>query len=414
MPAKKRNISRLYIFFQIFFDLLIWLPVFYQFQELMGLSHTQILFIQSLHYFSFFIFEIPTGYFADRYGYGHSMRLGALIFTMANLLVIAWPLYWGFLSHFILVALARSLVSGAANAYLYEYLKSIDKKEEYKIIEGKARAFNLLAKVITWSSVGLMMEKMAFLPYWMTTFCGIIAFFVALQLPVLPAELRFKRLHKRTKALKNSKDVLINLSKSPYLLLVLLISLGVFVLGRLEITFYQPLLENKGVGLQNFGWILASMTLFEAIGAYKPKWILKKASDLNSLFLLTLILSFSFAGIAFFEKWGTLAMLSLFSFVIGLSFPVQKQLLNDAITDSSHRATLLSIESMLDRVTSAWMIWLFTPFAQKGKLNDIPLWSGLGIILFTCLVFLILKFMTNSHKRKTLVAEIVKIIRTGS
>jgi len=177
-----------YYGFQTFFALYIWLPIFYAYQRQMGLDDAQIFGIQGYYYLAFVILEVPTGFFADRWGYRNTLQLGALLLFVSQLFAIFQPTYMGFLFHFLLLALARSLVSGAASAYLYEHLKLHGRQTDYKQLEGNARALGLIAKVIGWSGVGAMMAWHLSLPYWLTAGAALIALFVAISLPKLPTQ----------------------------------------------------------------------------------------------------------------------------------------------------------------------------------------------------------------------------------
>jgi hypothetical protein len=53
--------------------------------------------------------------------------------------------------------------------------------------------------------------------------------------------------------------------------------------------------------------------------------------------------------------------------VTGFCFPIQRQLLNDVIPDSRYRATILSIESILDRAICAWVASLLGVFVASGR-----------------------------------------------
>ena len=107
-----------YIVFQLLFNLLLWVPVFYEVQKQLGLSDPQIFRIQSIYYLVFCFLEFPTGYLADRFGYKTSIVGGAITLVIANLIPIISGDYRGFLSHFCLIALARSLISGAGSAWI--------------------------------------------------------------------------------------------------------------------------------------------------------------------------------------------------------------------------------------------------------------------------------------------------------
>jgi nitrate/nitrite transporter NarK len=117
-----KRVVRLYYGYQFFFSLLLWLPIFYEYQKRMGLSDGQIFAIQSIYYIVFCFLEIPTGMAADRWGHRQCLRWGSVVLVVSNCLPIFTPTYPGFLWHFLLIALARSLNSGASSAYLYDYL----------------------------------------------------------------------------------------------------------------------------------------------------------------------------------------------------------------------------------------------------------------------------------------------------
>ena len=93
--------------------------------------------------------------------------------------------------------------------------------------------------------------------------------------------------------------------------------------------------------------------MFEALGSMKPGWVRRYASDLNAVFLLSILMGASLLFIPFGGQAVTIAALCVFSLLCGFAFPIQKQLMNDAIADPRYRATLLSAESIVDRAVCA-------------------------------------------------------------
>jgi len=63
------------------------------------------------------------------------------------------------------------------------------------------------------------------------------------------------------------------------------------------------------------------------------------------------------------------AGLLLFALTTGVAYPIQKQLMNDAIGDSGSRATILSIESIVDRAFSAAGALVLGHFVATGQLG---------------------------------------------
>jgi MFS family permease len=185
--ASARRVIGYFYIFQTSFTFLIWMPIFYDYQRQMGLDDTQIFGIQSLYYLSFCMMEFPTGFLADRFGHRQCMQVGSALQILTNLIPVFWVTYWGFLSHWLLLALCRSLISGASSAYLYNYLEDLGHVDLYKDAEGRARAYSLVAKVLGFAAVGPLMNLGVSMPYSLSAAASVLAFLVAVRLPPQPA-----------------------------------------------------------------------------------------------------------------------------------------------------------------------------------------------------------------------------------
>lgn len=390
MPDKKkpavpcRNAAALYVAFQAFFSLFLWLPIFYEFQKLAGLPESQIIAIQSLYYLSFCLLEIPTGWVADRFGYRASLLLGSAVMVAANLIPAGLPTAAGMTVHFLTIALSRSLVSGAASAYLYEYLNEHGRRKDYKIIEGRGRGWGLIGRVLSWPFVGKLMQYEPGLPYLVTAVFSLIAFVSVLGLPPLAVRARHDPAQSEGKETQSLKAIVSLLVRSPALLVIMGQGVLLFVMGRLQITFFQPLMAEKSWGLASFGTILAVMTLFEALGSFAPSWLAgRNISDGVALNLLTTLLAASLIIVVLAGPWGAVAGFCLFCLLIGIVCPIQKQLINQLIPEPRYRATILSVESLIDRLASAAVIALLAPLGTRGNL-------GYGIVAFSVLTAIVM------------------------
>lgn len=374
-----------YTAFQFFYTLLIWVPVFYEYQKQSGLSDLEIFRIQTLYYIVFCFLEIPTGYLADRIGYKKCLLLGALTLVFANLFPIYSQSYPGFLWHFLLIALSRSFISGASSAYLYEFLQETNSQHEYAKIEGKARALSLMGKVFCWAIVGLLMKWHFTLPYWMTALNATCSLFFALSLPEISTQ---KISHKN--CFKKTFQALRDIHHDYYLIFIIFQGIGIFTLTRLcQVNLYQPILNSKNFTLFSFGWILSLMTLSEALGSYYPHRIQCLFNNRRIVSITTLLMGASLCLIPFYAKTGTVFLLLIFSLASGVSYPIQKQLINDALeTKNKFRATLLSLESIIDRGVCAWMASLVGLYLEQKKLNSLLTKAG----LFTCFGIMFLSF----------------------
>ncbi len=378
------RLVRIYTLFQFFFGLLLWLPIFYEYQKRMGISEAEIFEIQSLYQIVFCFLEIPTGWFADRFGYLRSIRVGAVTLIAANLLPILAVDYAGFLAHFCLIALARSFISGASSAYLYEALQARGDAASYKAIEGAARAYGLVGKVVGWAGVGALMEWHATSPYWLTAVASVLSLVFGAALPKLAERADSKPARS---AAANTLEAFAALGRSPTLVLLMLQGVAIFVLSRMaQVTLFQPILDSKALPLASHGLVMSAMTLFEAIGSFRPQWARRWLPDRPLVTLLTLSLALALGAIPWLGAYATVTALCLFSLAVGWSFPVQKQVMNDAIPDSKYRATLLSIESIVDRGISAIATLLMAGYMARGAMNEYLTDAALATIVAAVLI----------------------------
>ncbi|MGW1893877.1 MFS transporter [Streptomyces sp. NPDC002004] len=381
-PAARR-IIRLNNGFQLLFNLLWWMPVFYAYQRDAGLSDGQIFGIQSIYYVAFCLFEIPTGIVADRIGARNCLRAGAVVMTAANLAPVFAPSYTGFLAHFLAIALGRSLTSGAASAYLYDGLSAEGAEAHYLKAEGTARALGLAAKVVCWPLVGPLMLLAPQAPYVLSAASAAGSLGCALALPRLaprgdgagapPGK-------RQGGALLHDVGAAFRcLRASPWLALLMVQGVAVFTLSRIcQVNLFQPVLLDHGIGESAHGGVLAAMTVAEAVTSARPQWLGGRIRPVVWVSLLSMALAATLAGIAVGGPWSVVALLCVFAAITGLVYPVQRKLINDAIPAHAPRATLLSVESIVDRGVCALAAVAVGAYLAAGRL-DALLWQSAAV-----------------------------------
>ncbi|HET9382826.1 MAG TPA: MFS transporter [Streptomyces sp.] len=388
LTGTARRIIRLNHGFQLLFNLLWWMPVFYVYQKEAGLSDAEIFGIQSIYYVAFCLFEIPTGLIADRIGARNCLRAGAVVMTAANLTPVLSPSYGGFLVHFLAIAAGRSLTSGAASAYLYDGLHEQRCGAHYLGAEGTARALGLAAKVLCWPLVGPLMALAHPAPYVLSAVsaAGSLACVAALPRLAGPAADGGTAAHPARKAprasggrgtvLRDARAALRGVASSPWLALVMVQGVAVFTLSRIcQVNLFQPILIDHGIGESWHGGVLAAMTLAEAVGSARPQWLSRRLSPVAWVSVLSLALAAALAGMAAGGPWTVVALLCLFAVATGFAYPVQRKLVNDAVPPHAPRATLLSVESIVDRAVCALAAVAVGAYLAAGRL-DALLWHS--------------------------------------
>ncbi|MFE1928791.1 MFS transporter [Streptomyces sp. NPDC059474] len=376
LTAGARRVIALNNGFQLLFNLLWWMPVFYAYQRQAGLSDAQIFGIQSLYYIAFCLFEIPTGLVADRIGARNCLRAGAVVMTAANLAPVFSPDYTGFLVHFLAIAAGRSLTSGAASAYLYDALHAEGADDHYLRAEGTARALGLAAKVVCWPLVGPLMALSRPTPYVLSAVSAGASLACAMALPRLVGAESGER---RSGVWREAGRALRLLRGSPWLALVMVQGVAVFTLSRIcQVNLFQPILIDQGIPEPSHGGVLAAVTVAEAVGAARPQWLGRKLRPLTIVSVLSLAMAVSLAGITLGGPMAAVALLCLFSAVTGFAYPIQRKLVNDAVPPGAPRATLLSVESIIDRAVCALVAVAAGAYLSAGRM-DALLWHSAAV-----------------------------------
>lgn len=388
-------VKRAYIAFQTLFNLLLWVPIFYEFQRRVGLSDPEIFAIQSVYYVAFCLLEVPTGFLADRISCRTCMILGAVTLTAANLMPVGLPTYVGFMAHFLAIALARSLISGAASAYLYEYLKQRGEGDAYRKIEGDARFWSLAARIVAGAAAAPLMLWSLTLPYWISAVSAGLALVIALAMPAVAPARETPAADAPLKV--GYRSAVFVALRSPRLVLLMLQGVGLFVLSRLLlVNLFQPLLGSRGFAVQAYGPVMGLMMASEAVGSRFAHRIRSVVHDSAAVTLMTLVVSGTLVGIAFGGKAVILVAMAMFSLASGLAFPVQKQLLNDAIPEPRLRATLLSCESIIDRGVCAVAVLPLGGLVARGQFSETLTVAAIGTAAFAVLVHIGIKIIERS------------------
>ena len=106
----------------------------------LGLSMSEIMFLQAYFALCVGLFEFPSGYIADHIGYKKSLIIAALTGSLGWAVYSICVGFWQLMFASTILAVSLSLVSGAPEAIIYESLK--DSKKESDIFEIKINILN--------------------------------------------------------------------------------------------------------------------------------------------------------------------------------------------------------------------------------------------------------------------------------
>jgi MFS family permease len=110
-----------------------------------GLNQSQIFLLQSIFSVSYLLWEIPSGWLADRIGRARSIQL-SVPFAVVGMVAYGYSDYWWqFVVCELLLAVANGLISGADKALLIDSLKAAGRENEFVRVQQRIDALGYVA-----------------------------------------------------------------------------------------------------------------------------------------------------------------------------------------------------------------------------------------------------------------------------
>ena len=331
-----------------------------------GLSMSNIFLIESICLILMIIFEVPWGWFADKFGYKETLVIANILFFISKIVFFEANSFEMFLLERILLALAVSGISGCDIALIYS---SIDEKESEKVFgryNASATAGFLIASVAASFLVKYSLDS--------TAFWTIIPYGLALLLTLFIKE---PKIHNEQKT--NFKQSLLMAFKNKnIIILVISVALINEVVQAISVFLSQPQYFKSGVGIEYFGILTALMQIvrLSSAKAYKLSDRLGKNRSVGILYMVITICSITLV----FTSSATLTILAI-ALLCGSSAiisPIVLDMQNKSITNMD-RATLLSIYSMCADLIGAGANVVI------GKTADISVSTGFITCTIMCI-----------------------------
>lgn len=113
-----------------------WMPVFFLF-FLSKVAFDEVLLLGSVYYLGVVFFEVPSGYFSDRFGRRRTLGFAALSLVFSYAVFLMASSFWQLVVAQLLLALGLALNSGTDTAFHLANLKSLDLVKEYSSREAR-------------------------------------------------------------------------------------------------------------------------------------------------------------------------------------------------------------------------------------------------------------------------------------
>lgn len=370
---KKLNVFLMYaiVFLQGF---VFYGPIATIYREARGLSIYNIFIIEAISWILMIIFEIPWGWFADRFGYKKTILISNIIFFISKIVFYKAYSFQMFLLERVLISLALSGLSGCDIALLY--LSTEGEKSERTF--GRYSAFStggfLIASLLTTLIISSPINKTSIDRTGLLT---IIPYGLAVIVSIFIKDVETDNLKKP----KLRESIKIALGNRDILLLVISVALAREVVQAISVFLNQIQYTRSGINIKYFGILLVVIQIAR-LGSAKAYKLSDKFGKYNSIQGLYILITLG-TGILIFTSNPILSIFSviLISVSISLVEPIALEIENKSI-DIGARATILSIYAMLADVTAALVNPVIGKAAQLSLVAAFETCGGICIVMY--------------------------------
>jgi len=335
---------------------LTWIFIPFQWDYLVshGYNAKSIFLLNSIFTLVAVLCEVPTGVLADKMGKKKALVLGGLMMSAGCgffLLGGAFESFAYFAAANVFSALSMTLISGCDSAYLYDLMASQKVLDRYPRTEGWSTGFKLVGNVLG-GVVGFYVARASIeWTFGLTAVVTLASSAVAAFLPEAPST---STANLKVHVVESFRIV----RSSKVIVSVLFYSLFLFPLLRVGIFLDPPHAAMHGIKAEYLGLAFALKDLMSAASSFSAGRMIGRLGSGLILVILPVLSSIAFIVQGVTHGPWCAALYLVPCLALGLFSPVIRIMVNQAVDDSSKRATVLSVEGMFRRTGYA----IFSPF----------------------------------------------------
>lgn len=389
----KRQITRTYLVFAA--SLAVAQSFFFATYQLFlagkGISYLEMNLINAFFMLGNFIFQVPTGAFADCYGRKKSINLGCFLLAVSFLGYYFGNFFWLFVALEILGALGHSFIYGALNSWVIDELNSNDAQDNSKLM-ARGKSWHLIGLGLGSCLGGYLGQYNLALPWLLAASAHLLLiplflfFMKETNFHVKKINFNWKKFFgsifkESGKGIRYSWDHKVIIQP----LIFCAIASACFMGLNMQ---WQGFFKAKGLAVADMGLIFLGASMAVLLGTLLTRWWFeRRAPNLKMLFLsqgitaIGIILTTAYVGIVPIMFWFMLHEVGR-----GMIDPIETSWLHSNII-SEHRTTIPSFGSMLNSGGNVLGLIISGLLATNYSINTSWLVSGM-VLLTTVIIFL--------------------------
>ncbi len=382
------NIRKLYAFSFLKMTLFPMAVITLFWKDHIGLTLTEILFLQGLFSLATLLLEYPSGYLSDRLGYRFSLSFAAILGILGWGLYLVAETFGGVLIAELLLGASFAFISGSDSALLFETLRLENGEHRYAEIEGRMLSYAQIGETVGAIFAGTLYASFPLLPFIIQVGVWALIFPLTLSLREPPRD----RTGPTTSHLAEAWGIVrYTFSANRRLRTTLMLSVFLGLASFYPVWLIQPFMQETGVPLDWFGpvWAGANATvaLFSWLSYRVHFWL----GTRGMMALFFFLIAAGYLGLsATHARWSFL-FYYLLTAMRGLQGPLLKNLIQQE-SRSGNRASILSLKSLSFRL----LFFCTAPLA--GMAGDQVGLNGSFLIIGSLLLVIVALFMAGFNK----------------
>lgn len=345
--------------------------------------------IMAVFALSTFLLEIPTGVLADIIGKKKTLILSRLMYVIEVFLIAFFNGFWTFLIAKIISGIGVSLSSGTDSALLYDSLKRMKKEKDYKRVSGVRYYISYISQAIVFTIGSFLFAINYKLPAKLSLIPLVIGLFLTFFLTEPYHNNKKLSLRDSWNHLKEGLRLFWN---NPYLkylaMLTFAISSCVSIMLSISAAFFKEIL----VPLSIIGLLATVASIISAFSSKQAhKWELKLGEN-RSLFFVQIAIILSVFGMSLMIPYYGVLFYMIIPLIAGFFGVLISDYANKNV-DTSHRATMLSINNMFGNIGSTIIFPLIGLGIKNYSMGNTFFVFGIAIFVYLIGVYLYRKFI---------------------
>ena len=351
-------------------------PIATLYRQNRNLSLSNMFLIESISMILMIVFEIPWGWFADRFGYKKTLIISNFILFISKIVFYKANSFGMFFLERMLLSISLAGISGCDIAFLYSSVKQEDSEKVF----GRYNAFSTGGYLIASSMFSIIVKKSMD----NTVFWTIVPYAVAAVITLFLKEVNVEREEKP----KFNQSLIAAFKNKSIIILVISFALINEVVQVVGVFLNQSQYVRSGINIKYFG-ILAVVMQIVRLSSIKAYKFSNKLGEDRSIQILYSIITICCITLVLTSN-ATLSIVSII-FICGsaaIISPIVLDIENKSII-TINRATLLSIFAMFGDLTAAGVNVIIGKTADIS--TSLAFMTCVGMCVFAYILLIVYK-----------------------